>query len=246
MDPRNSLTTGAQRVSSLLFLLVILIALAGYWVGSHFEREKLQDPAVRLEVALQALREGYDNTALRLFTPLANAGNVTAQYWLADLYEHGLGAERDPQKAIGLLTKSAGQGFVPAAARLGEIYLYGRLVLQDLQLAREWLSRAAMAGDDIAQYELSQIYERGLGVPADPVEAYAWAAVAATRGNALAQRERDRILASLSPEELARGEARAKEIVRPVASPTEASVNAGPTRPAQPDRTGPSPSASRE
>jgi TPR repeat protein len=207
-------------MSSLLFPFVILFAFAGFWIGSRFERQKLQDPAVRLEIALQALRGGYEDAALRLLNPLAASGNATAQYWLADLYEHGLGVQRDGQKAVDILSKSAEKGFVPAETRLGEIYLNGRLVIQDLQLAREWLGKAAIGGDDSAQYQLSHIYERGLGAVPDTVEAYAWAAVAASRGNALAQRERNRILASLSAEQAAQGETRAKQLVGQIVSPS--------------------------
>jgi TPR repeat protein len=228
MGPWNSTTTtGAQKTPLFLLLITVLLGGAGYLVGSYHERQKLQDPAVRLEVALQAFRAGYDDAAFRLFTPLAEGGNATAQYWLADLYQYGLGVQRDPQKAIDLLTKSAGQGLVPAEAHLGEIYLHGRIVLQDLKLAREWLGKAATAGDDVAQYDLSQIYDRGLGVQADPIEAYAWAAVAATRGNALAQRERDRILTSLSVEQVNKAEARAEEITRAPMLPGGAGVNSG-------------------
>jgi TPR repeat protein len=244
MDPRSSLTTtGRQIMSSLLLLFVILFAFAGFWIGSRFERQKLQDPAVRLEIALQALREGYDEAALHLLNPLAESGNATAQYWLADLYEHGLGVQRDGQKAVDILSKSAEQGFVAAETRLGEIYLNGRLVIQDLRLAREWLGKAAMAGDDSAQYQLSRIYERGLGVLPDTVEAYGWAAVAASRGNALAQRERNGILASLSPEQAAQGETRAKQLVGQIAPPASAGTNVVST-PAPQDKVGPGADAS--
>jgi TPR repeat protein len=214
MDPSNSSTTTGTRAAPFLVLLIaMLLALGGYLTARYTAQEKLQDPAVRLNVALQALQSGSDETARQLLASLATAGNATAQYWLADLYQHGLGGERDPQKAVDLLTKSANQHFVLAEERLGEVYLHGRLVLQDLTLAREWLGKAAADGDDVAQYELSQIYDRGWGVQSDPIQAYAWAAVAAAHGNALAQRERDRILTGLSPDQVKEAEARAKDIM---------------------------------
>jgi TPR repeat protein len=227
--------TAADARTAPLFLLVlaVLLALASYSMGTYRERQQLKDPAVRLEVALQDVRAGSDDAARRLLTPLADAGNATAQYWLADLYQYGLGVGRDPQKAIELLTKSAGQGFVPAEERLGEFYLNGSLVLQDLTLAREWLGKAAAAGNDIAQYDLSQIFDQGLGVPADPVQAYAWAAVAAAHGNALAQRERDRILASLSPEQVTEAEARARQVSASQTAPAAAGTTSGSVTPAR-------------
>jgi TPR repeat protein len=224
--------TSVQKTS--LVLVFVILAIVGYFVGSYTERQKLQDPSVRLGVALQAFREGYDDTALHLLTPLADGGNATAQYWLADIYQYGLGVRRDPQKAIDLLTKAASQGFVPAEQRLGEIYLHGRLVLQDVKRARDWFGKAAVAGDDSAQYELSQFYEQGLGAQADPVEAYAWAAIAAEHGNALAQRERDHILASLSPEQVTKAEQRARQIIGTLGQPAGAGVKTDASSPNPP------------
>jgi TPR repeat protein len=227
--------TALQRTS--LVPLLAVLAIVGYFVGLYAERQKSQDPSVRLEVALQAFQEGYDDTALYLLTPLADGGNAMAQYGLADMYQYGLGVRRDSHKAIELLTKAASQGFIPAEQRLGEIYLHGRLVLQDVTLAREWLRKAAVAGDDSAQYELTGIYEHGLGVQADPVEAYAWAAVAAAHGNALAQRERDHILTGLSAEQAAKAELRAQEINGSAQQPVGAGVKADASSPNPPAAT---------
>jgi TPR repeat protein len=228
------ITAGARTVPLFLIVLAALVAFASYSMGTYQERQQLKDPAVRLEVALQDVRAGSLGTARRLLTPLADSGSASAQYWLADLYEYGLGVGRDPQKAVELLTKAAGQGFVPAEERLGEIYLHGSLVLQDLTLAQKWLGKAAATGNDVAQYDLSQIFDRGLGVPADPVQAYAWAAVAAAHGNALAQRERDRILASLSPKQVTEAEARAKQIDDSQTAPAAADTASGSVTPARP------------
>jgi TPR repeat protein len=218
---------------AFLILLATLLALSGYVVGLPIAWQNPKDPAVRLEVAIQALRTGSDEIAARLLTPLAESGNATAQYWLADLYEYGLGVPQNPQKAMDLLTRSAVQSFVPAETRLGEIYLDGRLVLQDVEKAREWLETAATAGNDVAQQELSQIYAQGLGVPADPIEAYAWAAIAASSGNGRAEWERDRILTNLSADQVTRAEARAKQIISLVGI-KGGSPNATSASPAQP------------
>jgi hypothetical protein len=178
----------------------------------------VRDPKTRLQIAIKALQEGYDGTAVKLFQPLADKGNAKAQYHLAIMYEHGWGTAVDRKKAVDLCTKAAEQSLVPAEARLGEIYLRGTLVLQDLGEARKWLEKAAKAQSSSAQLQLADMYERGLGMPADLQEAYAWNAVAAQQGNALAASQRDRILATLTPAAQVEAEARAKALADSLAA----------------------------
>ena len=167
----------------------------------------------KLQIALQAFRSGNDATALTLLTPLANAGNAKAQYWLADIYEDDdPGVKPDLTKAQALLEKSAAQGFVPAERRLGQLYLRGTATLQDFGKAQSWLRKAATAGDARAQEHLGHIYALGLGVPQDISQAYGWYENAALHGDGLAERMRDDLLKRMSPAEIDRGEQIAKEI----------------------------------
>jgi TPR repeat protein len=183
-----------------------------YFVGRYLEQHAAHPPETQLDIAIKALQEGFDGTALRLFRPLAEKGDAKAQYYLAIMYEHGWGAPVDNKNALELYTKAAEQSLVPAETRLGEIYLRGTLVLQDLAKARQWFEKAAKGQSSEAQLHLADIYERGLGVSADPKEAYAWYAVSAKHGNGMAASQRDRILATLSPDAQAQAEARAKAL----------------------------------
>lgn len=200
------------RLSPIVLVVLLVLPIAGYFVGRYLERHVVLDPKTRLEIAIKALQDGYDDTAVKLFQPLAATGNAKAQYHLAIMYEHGWGTPVDKKKALDLYTKAAEQSLVPAETRLGEVYLRGTLVLQDLGKAREWFQKAAKAQNSEAQQQFADIYERGLGVPADPKEAYAWNAVAAKQGNRLAATQRDKILATLSPDAQAQAEARAKAL----------------------------------
>jgi TPR repeat protein len=196
----------------VLLAALLVLPVLGYAAGSFIERRALDDPNTRLKVAIEALENGYDATALRLFLSLAEKGNAKAQYHLAIMYEHGWGTPVDAQKAVDLYTKAAEQSLVPAETRLGEIYLRGTLVLQNLTKARAWSEKAAKAQSSDAELDLADFYERGLGVPADPIEAYAWYAVAAKQGNRLAVTQRDKVLETLSLNEQAKAEARAKAL----------------------------------
>jgi TPR repeat protein len=96
-----------------------------------------------MQYGLQALRAGYDQTALSMLKPLAAEGNERAQYWVADIYENGWGVPRDRKAAIAMLEQSAARGFVPAERHLGSLYLRGNEMLQDFGRAQDLLRKAA-------------------------------------------------------------------------------------------------------
>jgi TPR repeat protein len=67
----------------VLLAALLVLPVLGYAAGSFIERRELDDPNTRLKVAIEALENGYDATALRLFLSLAEKGNAKAQYHLA-------------------------------------------------------------------------------------------------------------------------------------------------------------------
>ena len=70
---------------------------------------------------------------------------------------------------------------------------------------------AAELGSPNAQEALAVRYERGQGVEQDYVEAYKWYTLAATGGRDSALQGRQRIVAPMSPEQVAEAERRARE-----------------------------------
>jgi TPR repeat protein len=210
----------------IVIVLLLLLPVLGYLGGRYLERHAFTVPKTRLDVAISALNNGYDRTALSLFQPLAEKGDASAEFHLAMMYEHGWGTAKDGNKALDFYTQAAKQGLVPAEARLEEIYLDGTLVLQDLGKARQWSEMAAKAGSADAQLNLANIYDRGLGVAQDQIEAYAWDALAAARGNILAASRRDKILTTLSPDNQLKAQARAnalEALIKPAPEPAEPS-----------------------
>ena len=192
-------------------VMLVITVVAAFFIGRQVERSRPSQPQ-SLAAALTAFHAGYDQTALALLTPLAKEGNAKAQYWLADIYQHGLGVKPNIAQSIDLLEKSAAQGFVPAEARLGEIYLRGDQTLQDFRKARLLLHQAAIAGDSTAQRELGDIFALGLGVPRDRARAYGWYENALIDGDRLAERLRDDLVPQMTPEEASRGTEIAKDI----------------------------------
>ena len=89
----------------LIGLLAVAL-LAGVVGDRYFVPPPPVKPQTKVQYALEELRSGYDQTALALLKPLADEGNPKAQYWLADIYENGLGVKQDMATAITLLEKS--------------------------------------------------------------------------------------------------------------------------------------------
>lgn len=198
----------------LLLLLGFILAavVVGFFSGRYVERGSIAAQSARLALAVTALQSGRNQAALSSLKPLAHAGDAKAQYWLADMYENGLGVKPDMGAAISLLDSSAQHGFVPAEQRLGELYLYGDQTLQDFGKARAWLHDAAVAGDGAAQRELGQIYALGLGVPVDIPKAYGWYENAVLAGDGLAAHLRDDLVSRMSPGDMVKGEQIARNI----------------------------------
>ena len=192
--------------------LTVVALLVGSFGGRYFERSRPVTPQTKMQHAVEALRSGYDQNALAILKPLADEGNPKAQYWLADIYENGLGVKPEMATAVALLEKSAAQGFLPAERHLGGLYLRGNETLQNFGEAQTWLHKAAVAGNGEAERELGHIFALGLGVAPDRAEAYAWYENAALNGDGLAKHMRDDILTRMTPAEIDKGEQDAKNI----------------------------------
>lgn len=209
-------TKVADNKTLLIFVATAVVATvlaAGLLSGRYMEKSRPMTPDAKLQIALQAFRSGYDQTALSILTPLAKEGNAKAQYWLADIYiDDDPNSKPDVAKALVLLENSAAQGFVPAERRLGDQYLRGTKLIQDFGKARDWLYKAAVAGDANAQEEMGHIFALGLATPQDLPQAYAWYEIATLHGDGLARIMRDDLLKRMSPAEVDKGEQTVRQI----------------------------------
>lgn len=212
-------------------ILLLAIAIGGFAAGALFAPTQKPTPAQLDRQARANLRAGHAQLALASFSQRAAKGDATAQYWLGDAYENGLGVRADGALAVKWLTAAAKAANVPAERQLGEIYLSGNLVVQDFTDARHWLTRAAMANDPQAQLHLGDMNVKGLGRAPDPVTAYAWYEQAALNGDGFAQIKRDKLLARLTPSQQAAGEAKAKVLNAALAAAPPAGSIPSPTAP---------------
>jgi len=135
----------------------------------------------------RAYSSGDYATALAELTPLAEAGDAVAAYYLGEMDALGLGVPQDSHLAVLWYMLAAAQDDAKAQYRLGMMYTFGDGVLQDYAEAARWLRLAADQGNSDAQRVLGKKYWFGEGVPQDYAEAARWFRRAAARGDAEAQ-----------------------------------------------------------
>lgn len=120
----------------------------------------------------------------------AFAGNVQAQFNVAECYEFGLGTMPNMKEAIFWYQLAVRREHAGAQYNFGMCYLKGRGVPQNTFAALDFLFRAAAAengrkqGLAIAQYNLGVCYEKGIGVRLDDTEAVRWFILASKQGHA--------------------------------------------------------------
>ncbi|MGA7956597.1 MAG: tetratricopeptide repeat protein [Xanthobacteraceae bacterium] len=152
------------------------------------ERRQAEQPADgAFEDAFAAFRSGDYTTALRLFRPLADQGDVHAQFNLGLMYLNGQGGPTNDAEAVEWFRLAADQGHAGAENNLGSMYLNGRGVPQNYAEALKWYRKAADQGHTLAQLELGIMYTQGKGVAQNSSEAMKYYRLAADQRNAGAQ-----------------------------------------------------------
>ena len=85
--------------------------------------------------------------AFDLFKKAAAQDCAEAQYWLARLYDDGVGVEQSNELAFAWYKKAAEQGFAEAYYYLASSYRDGKGVAQNDQLAFDWITKATELAD---------------------------------------------------------------------------------------------------
>ncbi len=167
--------------------------------------------AADIQKGLDAYLNGDFATAMSEWAPLAEQGDVSAQYNLGLLYESGLGVAQDVVEAVEWYRLAADQGDASAQYNLGVIYDEGHDVPQDYAEAAKWYNLAAEQGDASAQSNLGVMYDNGRGVPHDHITAYMWFSIAASQGNKLAHKNKDDIIKQMSSDEIDKAQAMVRD-----------------------------------
>lgn len=128
-------------------------------LGSSFSYAAARRP-VKTSAAECELRGGeyvaYDRadyrTALKVWLPQAEAGDPEAQNYVGQIFEKGLGLEKDYQSAAHWYEKAAKQGFAEAQINLGYLLEKGLGVAQDSAKALNLYRQASGIEDDSLQF----------------------------------------------------------------------------------------------
>lgn len=140
----------------------------------------------------------------------AERGLAPAQYRIGNLHEKGQGVTRNVAEAKTWYQLAAQQGNASAMHNLGVLFAMGADGVADNASAARWFLKAAEAGLPDSQVNLGILSAKGIGVARDLGEAYKWFAVAAKAGDNDAGAKRDEVARAMTPDELAKAEAKAK------------------------------------
>jgi len=167
-------------VRSLFFIVSLIIGGQSLSLADDFTKGE------------EAYKKGDFITALKFWQPLAENGNVGAQYKLGQMYRLGEGLPQDNKTAVKWYTLAAEQGNAEAAFNLGVIYRSGEEgVPLDDKTAVKWYMIAAEQGHAVSQLGLGVMYAEGLGVPQNDIKAYMWLNISVANGNRYGIERRD-------------------------------------------------------
>ena len=164
-------------------LKVFSVLLAAAMIGAFFVTVARAD----FQAGVKAYDAGDYAAAIAEWRPLAEQGNLEAQFGMGIIYENGRGIGRDYTEASSWYTMAAEGGHPGAQFNLGNMYQQGLGVEKDPKKAVYWWTLAAAQGLSEAQLNLGIAYHRGDGVDVDQDEALAWFVRAAESGNPMGQ-----------------------------------------------------------
>ena len=130
-------------------------------------------PDMELASGIAAFEAKEFRRAMQLLEPLAQQGDVEAQFRVAVMCQNGLGMVPNPQQAYRWMRAAADAGHGLSQHGLGIMYLYGECVDKDEVEAARWFESAAAKGLLGSKTTLAMMYQEGLGVAQDPARARA-------------------------------------------------------------------------
>ena len=145
--------------------------------------------------------------AAKWYQLAADQGDADAQINLGFMYKNGEGVPQDYKEAVKWYLLAADQGYVSAQYNLGVMFNDG----QDYKEAVKWYRLAVEQGFAEAQTNLGLMYENGQGVLQDNATAHMWYNIGAANGNKLGGTNRDRLAKQMTPADISKAQAMARE-----------------------------------
>ena len=129
------------------------------------------------------------------------------------MYHAGKGEKQNYEEAAKWYRKAAEQGYSKAQCQLGSKYASGKGVEKDFEEAAKWFRLAAERGSAEAQLYLGALYYQAQGVKKDNITAYVWWKISADKGNEKAKAGKVLVSKDMTPDQIAKAEALAKEML---------------------------------
>ncbi|WP_299374788.1 tetratricopeptide repeat protein [uncultured Kiloniella sp.] len=134
-------------------------------------------------VGANAYLDGDFSLALEFLYPLAEKGVPFAQYYMGEMFDRGLGINKNPKAAVKWFKAAYKNGVSRAGHNLAYIYFTGSAGFVDRQTALKIYHKEAKAGNSLSQVNLGHIYSTGNDVPQSDKIAVRWYSEAAKNGN---------------------------------------------------------------
>lgn len=157
--------------------------------------------------------------ALRWARKAAEAKYPLGQRVLGLMLFNGEGVDPNPEAAISLWREAAENGDLISCWNLVTTFSTKGNSRHNPPEALKWLLKAARLGDASAMQNAATVYlDPANVIPKDPVAAWAWLELAANRASAEAATQRDELTRRLSPADLAKAQAMAKELAKQISN----------------------------
>lgn len=148
---------------------------------------EVQSVAERFAIAMSFDNEKKYEEAFKIYLPLAESGNVGAQFNIAGMYRYGEGVPVNYERSFRWYEKAALQGHAMSQHYLGGLYRTGEGISRDPEKSFYWTEKSARSGNKLAQVRLAILYALGDGIAKDHNTAFLWYEKAAKQGVVTAQ-----------------------------------------------------------
>ena len=163
--------------------------------------------AAPMDDARTAYNKGDYKEALEIWRPLADQGDVDAQYNIGLMYE----VTQNYKEAVKWYRLAAVQGNEGAQYNIGVLYAQGHGVTQNYKEAVKWYRLAAVQEDAVAQYNIGAMYHNGQGVTKDYIRAHMWYNLSSLSGHANGTKDRDLLAKEMTPQQIEKAQNMARE-----------------------------------
>ena len=143
---------------------------------------ELKSISEKFDIAISFYKQRKFKEAFKIYLPLAESGNVGAQFNVAGMYGRGDGVSINRERAFSWYEKAALQGHDMSQYYLGMLYFQGEGTSRDVKKGFYWTKQSAKQGIKLAQYHLGILYGAGTKVEKDHNKAIVWHRKAAEQG----------------------------------------------------------------